>query len=299
MIKFQTILFAFSFISINLMAQTYGILPFTGIKYTENGLSAKKIDVDLAEYTWTSNRLPINTKFVIDLKEPKGLIADENGYFHPGCEVLILDIKKGDSLGYAENIFQNGEGLNGEDLNSLSLTLGFNDKVSPGDSLQVYVRFYDLSSKNEIVFDFPVVIVTADLKLENTRNVHNFKSYTGYEVRASGVEIDNVMCKLESESKTSHHRVSMKGISFITQQEFENGTLSCVLYDAEMKELKIKKGTEIQFVPNQKDPNSFDLIVKIPINTKSKEMLKSSVRVRWESEDHTKVIDAFQIQRAI
>lgn len=297
MTKIQTVLLAFSFISINLMAQTYGILPFTGIKYTENGLSAKEIDVDLAEYTWTSNRLPINTKFVIDLKEPKGLTADENGYYHPNCEILITEKKSGDTLGYAENIFQNQEGLAGEDLNSLSLTLGFNDKVSPGDSLQVFARFYDLSSKNEIIFDFPVVIVSPDLKLENTRNVYNFKSYTGYEVRASGVEIDKVMCKLETESKASYHRVSMKGISFISQKEFENGTLSYVLYDAEMKELKIKKETEIQFEPNQENPSTFDLIVKIPVNTKNKEMLKSSVRVRWESKDHSKVIDAFQIQR--
>ncbi|MES2555431.1 MAG: hypothetical protein V4604_04725 [Bacteroidota bacterium] len=265
-----------------------GVLPFTGMRYTEAGIHAEEIHVDLAEETWTSNRLPINTEFEIQLEDPTGFQLVE-GLYHPGIEVLITSLK-GDTLGFAENIFgeKSLEGFLDSELSKLSLTLAFNEQSKAGDSCLLRARFFDLKSERSLTCWLDLVITDSETPLETTNSTFGMNSSSGYNGMASGAEISSMSMQYDNET---HHRFDFTNyfidpIVGISLDEWLKGKFTFQTYDTLL-------------VPSVVPLDSYDVTYTVsPKEEQTKGRLQVSttlgvslVRLRWESEDHQKVID--------
>ncbi|ASS49250.1 MAG: hypothetical protein A3D31_04010 [Candidatus Fluviicola riflensis] len=265
-----------------------GVLPFTGMRYTEAGIHAEEINVDLAEETWTSNRLPINTEFEIQLEDPTGFQLVE-GLYHPGIEVLITNLK-GDTMGYAENIFgeKSLEGFLDSELSKLSLTLAFNEQSKAGDSCLLRARFFDLKSERSLTCWLDLVITDNETPLETTNSTFGMSSSNGYKGMASGAEISSMSMLYDNET---HHRLDITNyfidpIVGISQDEWLKGTFTFQVYDTLL-------------IPSAVPRDSYDVTYTVsPGEEQTQGKLQVStilavnlVRLRWESEDKRKVID--------
>lgn len=254
-----------------------GVLPFSGARFFRHGLGGEGIEVVLDGDTWTSNKLPIDKDFEVELLRPKGLKAAEDGNYYPGIEVLISNTKK-DTLGYIANIFgEESEGFDAEMLKSLTLTLGFNQMSKPGDTCLLRIKFYDTNSDNFLLVDFPVIIADPALPLDVTNSTFSVSATDGYEGIASGVDIR----KAETELKNNDFEVRLMELD-ISEKDFRAGTLQVWLYDAnlnpvlsERKSFSMKGSGEVT-----------NLSVKIVLETNT-----AFARFRWESKDRSKVID--------
>ena len=259
-----------------------GVLPFTGMRYTETGIHADKINVELAEATWTSNRLPINTEFEIQLEDPSGFQQVE-GLYYPGIEVLITNLK-GDTLGFAPNIFgeKSVEGFMDSELNKLSLTLSFNEQSKVGDSCLLRARFFDTKSEHSFTCWLDLVIVDQEAPLENTNSTFGMTSYRGYSGMASGAEISSMSMQIDNEM----HNYFIDPIVGVTLDEWMKGQFTFTSYDTILLPYRIPRDYyEITYtIPSREEKATGRLQVTTTLSV-------NLVRLRWESEDHQKVID--------
>lgn len=265
-----------------------GVLPFTGMRYTEVGIHAEKINVELDEATWTSNRLPINTEFEIQLEDPTGFQQVEELYY-PGIEVLITNLK-GDTLGYAPNIFgeKSVEGFMDAELSKLSLTLSFNEQSKPGDSCLLRARFFDTKSDHSLTCWLDLVITDDEAPLENTTSTYGMNSFRGYSGMASGVEISSMSMQYDNET---HHRLDYTNyfidpIVGVTLDEWMKGQFTFMSYDTLLVPHIIPRDQyEITYtIPSKEEKATGRLQVTTTLAV-------NLVRLRWESEDKRKVID--------
>lgn len=265
-----------------------GVLPFTGMRYTEAGIHAEKINVELDEATWTSNRLPINTEFEIQLEDPTGFLQVEELYY-PGIEVLITNLK-GDTLGYAPNIFgeKSVEGFMDAELSKLSLTLAFNEQSKPGDSCLLRARFFDTKSDHSLTCWLDFVITDSEAPLENTNSTYGMSSFRGYNGMASGAEISSMSMQYDNET---HHLLDYTNyfidpIIGVTLDEWMKGRFTFMSYDSLLVPTIISRDYyEITYaVPSKEE----DATGRLQVTTT---LAVNLVRLRWESEDKRKVID--------
>ena len=265
-----------------------GVLPFTGMRYTEAGIHAEKINVELDEATWTSNRLPINTEFEIQLEDPSGFLQVEELYY-PGIEVLITNLK-GDTLGYAPNIFgeKSVEGFMDAELSKLSLTLSFNEQSKAGDSCLLRARFFDTKSDHSFTCWLDLVITDSEARLENTNSTYGMNSFRGYSGMASGAEISSMSMQHDNEA---HHNLNYTNyfidpIVGVTLDEWMKGQFTFTNYDSLLVPSIITRDQyEITYMvssPEEKATGRLQVTTSLAVNL---------VRLRWESDDRQKVID--------
>ncbi|MBN8668516.1 MAG: hypothetical protein J0M30_13525 [Chitinophagales bacterium] len=277
------------------LAQEFGVLPFTGIRYFKEGLNATRIEVSLDGQTWTSNRLPIKTEFKIELKEPTGFKKDAEGRSYPGLEVLILGEKK-DTLGYAPNMFGNqaGIGMDEFSLKSLKLNLGFNEKTKAGDKCTLYITFFDLKGKGKLRMIFPVQIVESGIPLEQTSVTTGAQSFTGYEVIATGVTFGKPETYMDSLyfPKSLYHSIRIPEIKSLTPEEGKGGKWQVWIYDEKGEEkLPAKSIGHYVAQTNSQEKDKVNILVTVPLAPQEPNNKKYLVRYRFESADGKKVID--------
>lgn len=284
--KLLATLFVFS--STLIIHAQLGVLPFTGMRYTEAGIHAEKINVELDEATWTSNRLPINTEFEIQLEDPTGFQQVEELYY-PGIEVLITN-PKGDTLGYAPNIFgeKSVEGFMDAELSKLSLTLSFNEQSKPGDSCLLRARFFDTKSDHSFTCWLDLLITDSEAPLENTNSTYGMNSFRGYSGMASGAEISSMSMQYDNEA---HHRLNYTNyfidpIVGVTLDEWMKGEFTFMSYDSLLVPSIITRDQyEITYtIPSKEEKATGRLQVTTSLAV-------NLVRLRWESDDRQKVID--------
>lgn len=277
------------------LAQEFGVLPFTGIRYFKEGLNATRIEVSLDGQTWTSNRLPIKTEFKIELKEPTGFKKDAEGRAYPGLEVLILGEKK-DTLGYAPNMFGNqaGIGMDEFSLKSLKLNLGFNEKTKAGDRCTLYITFFDLKSTGKLRMIFPVQIVESGLPLDQTSVTQAAQSFKGFEVIATGIAFGKPETFMDSLyfPNSLYHSIRVPEIKSLSPEEGRAGKYQVWIYDEKGEEKSPAKtiGHYIALT-NSQEKDKVNILIKVPLAPQDPRNLTYLVRYRWESADGKKVID--------
>lgn len=276
-------------------AQENGILPYTGIKYFKQGIWAKNIDVKLDGKTWTSNRLPIETEFIIKLEKPTGFSKDKEGRFFPVLELLIKG-KNNDTLGYARNMFANSDGIGMDEysFSNLTLTLGFNKKVSPGDDCIIYMNYADRNSVNKLQLVFPVKIVSPREPLDNTNMVYTSTSYTGYNTASAGVALRHPQTYLDSFKYPSflYHSIRLAELNGLTTAEVNAGNYTIWLFDENMKEiLPFKTGTHYVAKTKKDVDDMVNILIRVPLDPSNKNNKNYTVRYRWENNETKKIID--------
>ena len=289
------LLFLLILFSHTAFAQEKGILPYTGIKYFKQGIWAKNIDVTLDGKTWTSNRLPIETEFIIKLEKPTGFSKDKEGRFFPGLELLITN-KNNDTLGYAPNMFVKNEGIGMDEysFSNLTLTLGFNKKVNPGDDCIIYMNYLDLKSNNKLQLVFPVKIVSPDQPLDNTNMVYTSKSYTGYNTASTGVALKHPETYLDSLYYPTflYHSIRLAELEGLTTAEVNAGSYTIWLFDENMNEiLPFKAGTHFVAKTKKDVDDMVNILIQVPLDPANKDNKKYTVRYRWENTKTNKMID--------
>ncbi len=256
-----------------------GILPFSGARFFNRGLGGENIKVLLNEDTWTSNRLPIDTDFEIKLVEPTGLKIAEDGYYHPGVEVLISNTKH-DTLGHIPNIFgEESEGFDPEMLKSLTVSLGFNEMSKTGDTCLLLIRFFDTQSDNFLLIDLPVIIADPALPLDVTTSTYAVSSSRGYLGIATGVEMPEADVQLNK----LDFDITLPELGELTEKQFKAGKLIVWLYDAKL-EVQKQNGNNVSSALTTDEKTNLKVKIAVAANTKY-------VRFRWESADGEKVID--------
>ncbi|UEG51215.1 hypothetical protein LK994_06980 [Ferruginibacter lapsinanis] len=280
--------------SVSLLAQTNGILPFTGIKYFKGGIWGKQIEVTLNGTTWTSNRLPVNTEFEINLVQPWGL-KQVGGKYFPGVKILMLDAKK-DTLAFTPNVFKENEntGMNEYSLKSLSISLSFNEKVKPGDTCYQYITFFDLKGHSKLLLEFPVVITDPKEELQLSKSTYTASSTKGYNASAcGGIELKKIEAYMDSGyyPKSLYHSIRSAEMLGITTDEVNQGKFQTWLYDENMKEIPQIKAAKHYAAKTFKDREEINILVQIALDPTTPKNKEYTVRYRWESKDGKKVLD--------
>lgn len=273
-------LLALSFSGFSALAQS-GIIPFTGLCYVENGVHCEEIDVTLEGSVWTGNHLPINTTLVIELEKPTGFTSVD-GTYYPDIEVLLTR-PSGDTLAYAPGMYGEGFGFSEASLSELSLDLGFNESMKTGDTCNVKARFFDTKGEHSMTCNLQVILVDEKLPLETTDMSYRFTSTDGYEVRATGAEISDCEVTI-TEHRTLPYLIDINLIDGISKEEWDAGTKTVTVYDE-------------KFHPLNQETSGFLYVIPDPLHTNKGfiEYKTSGIgytRLRWESSDGKKVVDA-------
>jgi len=266
-----------------------GVLPFTGLRYGENGISAKEIKVELDEATWTGNRLPINTKFEIQLVDPIGFLMEDEMYY-PGVELMMTN-PAGDTLGYVEDLFS-GEEVNAfsdAELSKLSVTLGFNEQSNFGDTCFIQVRFFDKKSTNDITLWFDVFIVDAELPLQQTSSTFGVTSYLGYKGIASGVEISSMSLEVDQGHQVHDIQVLLiDPIIGLSMEEWYAGKSTIFVYDEQLIPSTFPIERCVISVQPADNGEGIAARIEIPVQVGKTSAFN---RFRWESIDGKKIVD--------
>ncbi len=292
----KVFLIASLFLTLNYAsAQNTQIMPFTGLKYTENGVYAKSIEVELDEQTWTSNQLPSESSFKIKLIKPKGFVADEEGYYRPNIRITFF-VEAGDTVGHSDNFMGQDPIFDEFSLEDLSLTLGFKTGTPFGNYL-LKASFYDQLSDNSIDFQFEIELLENVIPKPVTSHVYSFNSFEGYSVKTNGFSIENVQLG-KIDSLTYSDKIIIP-ISFVTieipKKEFLNIETFKVLYyesSASAKPIKtdIKAKSKIIAKKETSTATRLDLMITIPKSIYKKD---DFIRFRWDSADSVHTLDCF------
>lgn len=174
------------------------VIPFQGFIVNNSGLSYETISMELEGLQWYSNRVPREKSFKIIVNKPRHFKEEESGKIFPGISILFMQ-GNGDTLGYAANIFGDDfAGMEPEFTNNLSVTLGFNDQVNPGDMVWAQIVFFDTRSSRKLQLEGAIVIQEDDAPLDQTDNTYRYRSFKGITGEATGVELK----RMESEIDT-------------------------------------------------------------------------------------------------
>lgn len=268
------------FHSIIINAQV-GILPFTGLRYVENGIHCKDISVNLEGEVWTGNHLPIKTTFVIALEDPQGFTSFD-GTYYPEIEILLTR-PNGDTLAYAPGVYGEGFGFSEASLKKLSLDLGFNESMNTGDTCNVKARFFDTKGTNEITCFLQVILVSDQLPLETTEMTYGVSASNQYNLLSSGVKVSDCNVSL-TEHRTLPFLIQIDQIEGINRMEWEEGTKTIVVYDEQFNPISQGINGLNYVIKDEKHPDSGYIEYRMKGN--------EFIRIRWESKNREKVIDA-------
>jgi hypothetical protein len=283
-----------SVISLTVAAQKNGILPLSGIKYYRDGVWGKKIEVLINDKNVISNKIPHNTDFDIKLFEPTGFVADEKGKYYPGIKVLLLNNKK-DTIAYSPNIFGNkATPFEKMRFKSLTATLGYTQKVNEGDTIYLYITFFDTRSTNKLKLEFPITISFKSDSLLTTDFISSASGTKGYNAAATnGIQLNTIEAYLDSTyyPKSLYYNLRSAKMLGITLAEAKAGTFKTWVYDENMNEVPHPKLPQQYFALLKNGSDEINVLVQIPLNPTDKNNKKYTARYRWESSDGLKVID--------
>jgi hypothetical protein len=270
-----------------------GILPFTGIRYVNEGIWGKKIDVTLDGSTWISNRIPLDAEMKIKIEDPTGFMKDIEGKSYPGIEILILGTN-GDSLGHAPDLFgDNSAGVDEFILRSLTVTLGFSEGVMPGDTLLQHIRFFDKKSSNTLKLFFPVVIAYEGEPSQTSNSIYGAKSFVGFDGKATGVELKDIATEIDSTDYPASlsHNIRVVNLEGTSVEEVRGGTFTLFAYDKDLQELPMYGSKKSYSVNSGNGATLVNILAKLPFKPSDPVHEDHIVRLRWESSDGKKVID--------
>jgi hypothetical protein len=291
------VLFMLIFLCVNQQSSAQNsIAPFTGIKYFQEGVTIKGIEVKLNGMTLLHNRVPLNKEIEIYVQQPKGFTTDAKKVVFAAAEVSIVSAK-GEVLFTTPNAF------------SAKATTGFipKDFITPvikcvlttqlikaNTTATIKIRLYDLKGKNQLRVEFPVNITRPGEALLLSKIAKSVKAPTNItalinDIIVAGVKatVDTAVTKNPKMAYLALDIQKIDGSSFVGILE---GKEEFWVYD---KNLNAIKTTDmlLKEVKGTMEGSTVNSFVKIPYRLKTAAANGYVVRYRWHSNDLLQVID--------
>lgn len=291
------IIFAFCFLFINTsFAQKNGILPLSGMKFFNEGITATAIDIKIDGAQLLGNRLPLNKEIEIRLQQASGFTMDNSKTMFAGAEIMILS-PRGEVLLNNPNSFLTGysKGFYTKDLNALSIKFGIGTNLMKGNLGGVLkIRLYDLKGKNQLRLEIPVSFAKPGELLQVSKFTKNIKANTGVHGIINGLQAKDMQVNIDTTIKVSpqmaYTSMDISNIEGSSLSEIFSGKETFWVYDSDLNEIKI---TDILLkkVKGAMENNTVNCTLKIPFRLKTNHQKLYTVRYRWESLDKSQVID--------
>jgi hypothetical protein len=280
----------------NCQAQTNGIIPFTGIKYFQEGITVKNIDVKLNSMTLLNNRVPANKDIEIYLQQPTGFTSDAKKIVYAAAELSILS-SKGEVLFTNPNLFlaNAGNGFALKDFTTPLIKCNITSQIIKANtSAVIKIRLYDLKGKNQLRLEFAVNITRQGEALLLSKIAKPIKTSVGATAMMNDIKVGGVKVGVDTTIKTNAKMAYMAldilkidGSSFVGILE---GKEEFWVYD---KNLNLIKPNEIilKEVKGTMEGTTVNSFVKIPYRLKTAAASGYVIRYRWHSNDLLQVID--------
>lgn len=293
-----TVLFSI-LLSASLLAQKNGVLPLTGIRYFNEGIFAKNIDVNVDGSNLLSNRVLVNKEIEIKLQVPTGFTAAGGSYF-PGAEVNLLT-GKGAPLSKMPNVFaNNAKGFAAAAFKEVVVKVGLrSDVIKSETEVIVQIRFFDLKSKNQLRLEFPVTIARPGEAMQTSKIATFVKTSDGSLAVANVLKIKSVDVVVDTtirvNPKMAYISLEIPGIEGTTMDDVLSGTETFWVYDANLNNIKTADKL-LKKVGGSMESSIVNYSLRIPYRLKTSFAKGYVVRFRWESKDKKKIFDTVVIK---
>ncbi len=276
--------------------QNNGILPFTGILYFNEGISAKYAEVSIDGMNLISNRIPANKEFMVKLQLPAGFIVDASKKVYTAVEVLFLSSKK-QQLAAIPNALKDAEktGFIANTFKELSIKLILQSQWLKNEpECIIEIRYYDLKSKKQLRLRFPVTIAAATEPLLVSKMSTYIKTSDESLGLSNALKMDKATIMVDTSirvaPKNAYLSIDIPEITGTSMPEVLGGKNSFWVYDKNMNEIKIADKL-LKKIGGSMEDNLVKFTVKIPFRLKTDSKQNYTIRYRWESTDRKKVID--------
>ena len=278
------------------VAQKNGILPLTGMKFFNEGISANAIDIKIDGAQLLNNRIPLNKEIEIMLQKPAGFATDNAKTMFAGAEVIVLS-PKGEMLLNNPNAFLTSysKGFSAKDLQDLSIKFGIGTDLMKGNLGGILkVRLYDLKGKNQLRLEIPVSFARPGEPLQVSKNTKSIKSNAGVNGVINGLQAKNMLVNIDTTIKVApkmaYTSMDISNIEGSSLSEMFSGKETFWVYDNDLNEVKI---TDILLkkVRGAMENNTVNYTLKIPYRLKTNASKLYTVRYRWEGLNKSQVID--------
>ncbi len=277
-------------------AQKNGIIPLSGMKFFNEGLSADAINVKVDGAHLLSNRIPLNKEVEVELMQPAGFVIDNNKTFFAGAEVFILS-PKGDILAKIPNAFAANQatGFGAAFQKKFSIRFMVPHTITKGSfNGQVKIRLYDIKSKSQLRLEMPVTYARPGETVHVSRTAKAIKTNSTAKAVSNGVQIKNMTVNTDTSIKVApkmaYTSLDIPNIEGSSMSDIFSGKENFWVYDSDMNEVKITDML-LKQVKGALENNTVSYTLKIPYRLKTAYAKLYTVRFRWESTDKMQVID--------
>jgi len=278
------------------ISQLNGILPLTGLRFFNEGISAKSIEVKIDGAQLISNRIPLNKDIEILLTRPVGF-TETNKIIYAGAELTLFS-PRGEILYQIPNLLARNESsgfINGE-LSALSIKFGItSEMIKANMNGTVKIRLYDLKGKkSQMRLEIPVTVARKDEPLQVSITTKALITKEGAVGIVNGLKAKKILVSVDTSisvaPKMAYTSLDISAIEGSSISGIFQGKENFWVYDDNLNEVKI---TDILLkqVKGAMENNNVDYTLKIPYRPKGNGAKLYTVRFRWESPDKKQLID--------
>ncbi len=272
------------------------IAPFTGIKYFQEGVTIKGIEVKLNAMTLLTNRIPINKEIEIYIQQPTGFTGDVKKTVFAAAEVNIVSAK-GEILFTNPNAFlaKATTGFTPKDFTTPVVKCMISAQaIKTNTTAIIKVRLYDAKSKNQLRLEFPVNITRPGEALLLSKIAKSVKSPANVTTQINDIKVASVKVSVDTTIKTAPKMayvaldiLKIDGSSFVGILE---GREEFWVYDKNLNPIKTND-VLLKEVKGTMEGSSVNYNLKIPFRQKTAPEKGYIVRFRWHSNDLLQIID--------
>jgi hypothetical protein len=294
--QFVIVLICHSFFVTSVIAQKNGILPLTGMKFFNEGITPRSIQVKIDGTQLMSNRIPLNKEIEISLQQPAGFTLNSKQTMYAAAEVVLLSPRGEILLNNPDALLRNyPNGFTAKDLNAFSIKFGIGTDLMKGNMNGLLkIRLYDLKGKGQLRLEFPVTFARAGEPLQTSKTAKTIKSADGMKGMINGLSAKDMLVKVDSTIKVSpkmdYTSVNISKIEGSSMAEMFDGKETFWVYDSDLNEVKITDKL-LKQVKGALENDNVDYTLKIPYRLKTNRYKSYFVRYRWESPDRKQLID--------
>jgi hypothetical protein len=289
-----TFLTFFSFSTIN--AQTNSIIPFIGIKYFQEGITIKNVDVKINNMVLLNNRVPANKDFEFHLQKLAGLTADVKKMVFAAAEITILSAK-GELLGTVPNalVAKATTGFAAKEAAPLIIKCNLSSAIIKTNTvITLKIKVYDLKGKNQLRLEFPLnitrpgeALLLSKISKELTTPKNILASINDIKVGGVKAATDTTVKQNPKMAFLALDILKIDGSSFVGILE---GKEEFWVFDKNLNPIKPNE-IILKEVKGTMEGTTVNSFVKIPYRLKTSAANGYVIRYRWHSNDLLQVID--------
>lgn len=288
-------LLATFFIENNSIAQN-SIIPFTGIKSFQEGITVKNVDIKINNMVLLHNRVPANKDFEFHLQKLTGFTADAKKMIYAAVEITILSAK-GEILGTVPNALVANAitGLAAKAIAPLIIKCNLTSAIIKiNTAITVKIKVYDLKGKNQLRLEFPLnitrpgeALLLTKISKQLTTPANIMASINDIIVAGVKATVDTAVTKNPKMAYLALDIQKIDGSSFVGILE---GKEEFWVYDKNLNAIK-PADMLLKEVKGTMEGSTVNSFVKIPYRLKTAAANGHVVRYRWHSNDLLQVID--------